>query len=224
MFRVKNWNDFQHYKDRRPPWIKLHKTILEDRRWFALSHASKALAMCIWLLASEHEDPLSGLVTDDIEDLSFRSRQGDAEVAACIKELIKQGFIEQINDDASNVLAERYQHATPETETEAEAEAEAEAEKKEAARDFPKKPDPRDDKDSPKYDPIWIESDPIFLRKKDYMEMLEVYGGTDAQFEDWILSRARWYAEQPPERRSRWFMATWAALRKMADANGNAND
>jgi hypothetical protein len=27
--RVKNWSEFQHYKDRNPPWIKLHRTLLD---------------------------------------------------------------------------------------------------------------------------------------------------------------------------------------------------
>jgi len=28
MLRVKNWGKFQHYKDRNPPWIKLHRGLL----------------------------------------------------------------------------------------------------------------------------------------------------------------------------------------------------
>jgi hypothetical protein len=26
----KNWKSFQHYKDRAPAWIKLHKALLDD--------------------------------------------------------------------------------------------------------------------------------------------------------------------------------------------------
>ena len=26
----KDWGEFQHYKDRSPPWIKLHKKILDN--------------------------------------------------------------------------------------------------------------------------------------------------------------------------------------------------
>ena len=28
--RIKNWNRFQHFKDRKPPWIKLYRDILDD--------------------------------------------------------------------------------------------------------------------------------------------------------------------------------------------------
>ena len=27
---IKNWGEFQHYKKRNPPWIKLHKKLLDD--------------------------------------------------------------------------------------------------------------------------------------------------------------------------------------------------
>lgn len=117
MFKVKNWDEFQHYKDRRPPWIKLHRTILEDRKWFKLSYASRSLAMCIWLIASEHEDHLSGIVSDNIEDLAFRARMDEKEVLSCIKELINQGFINHIPEKDSDLLANCYQLATPETES-----------------------------------------------------------------------------------------------------------
>ena len=29
-YRVKNWSKFQHYKNRNPPWIRLHVEILDD--------------------------------------------------------------------------------------------------------------------------------------------------------------------------------------------------
>ena len=28
--RIKNWAQFQHFKDRSPPWIKLHREFLDD--------------------------------------------------------------------------------------------------------------------------------------------------------------------------------------------------
>ena len=56
--RIKNWEKFQHYKGRNPPWIKLHRQLLQNREWHQLSgDASKLLVEC-WLLASEHEKRL----------------------------------------------------------------------------------------------------------------------------------------------------------------------
>ena len=44
--------DYQHYKDRAPPWIKLHVKTLESYKFSRLQDASKAHLMLIWLLAS----------------------------------------------------------------------------------------------------------------------------------------------------------------------------
>ena len=52
----RNWDDFQHYKERRPVWIKLHKNLLDDYEFHCLPVASKALAPLLWLLASEYSD------------------------------------------------------------------------------------------------------------------------------------------------------------------------
>ena len=30
ILRILNWEKFQHYKVRRPPWIKLHHSLLDD--------------------------------------------------------------------------------------------------------------------------------------------------------------------------------------------------
>lgn len=122
MLRVKNWSKFQHYKNRRPPWIKLHRDLLEKKEWHKLSYASRALAISIWLIASEHTDPSSGIVTADHEDLAFRARMKEVDVVNSIKELIKFGFIEHIDDAQPDLLAPCYQDATPESESESERE------------------------------------------------------------------------------------------------------
>ena len=33
MNRIRNFDKFQHFKDRRPPWIKLYRDLLEDLDW-----------------------------------------------------------------------------------------------------------------------------------------------------------------------------------------------
>ena len=113
--QVKNWQQFQHYKDRNPTWIKLHKSLLDDFDFQCLPVASKALAMMIWLLASEN---LDGSFDGNPAKLAFRFRMDEKEVSKAIKPLIDKGFI----SDASNSLADCYQDAIPETETETEAE------------------------------------------------------------------------------------------------------
>lgn len=105
---VKNWSNFQHYKDRNPPWIKLHKTLLDDFTFHRLPVASKALAPCIWLLASESED---GSVAHDPEMIAFRLRMTVKEVEAAIQPLVSAGFLTLLQD-ASEPLAGALQGAS----------------------------------------------------------------------------------------------------------------
>jgi hypothetical protein len=60
VFRVKNFERFQHYKlkDGAPRWIKLYREILVDYEFSALPDNSKAHLMLIWVLASQTDKPL----------------------------------------------------------------------------------------------------------------------------------------------------------------------
>jgi hypothetical protein len=109
----KNWTIFQHYKDRCPPWVKLHRELLNDKQFMCLPVASKALAPLLWLLASESK---TGEFDGSIEELVFRLRFTAKEVESGLKPLIDKGFFLS----ASGVLADCLQGARPETETERE--------------------------------------------------------------------------------------------------------
>ena len=62
---VRNWEKFQHYRDRRPVWIKLYTDLLKDPNFLELSLASRGLLSTIWLArASAGEvQPLASLRT-----------------------------------------------------------------------------------------------------------------------------------------------------------------
>jgi hypothetical protein len=51
---VKNWRDFQHYGKRNPPWIKLHRAVIDDYAFCSLSDAAKGHLMLLWLYASQN--------------------------------------------------------------------------------------------------------------------------------------------------------------------------
>ncbi|OEU71741.1 MAG: hypothetical protein BA863_06600 [Desulfovibrio sp. S3730MH75] len=87
--KIKNWNKFQHFKDRRPPWIKLYHDLLDNYEWFSLSDkASKAL-ISIWLIASEY-----GGILPSAKDISWRLRLSASSFEEIMGELISHGFIE----------------------------------------------------------------------------------------------------------------------------------
>lgn len=135
--KVKKWGEFQHYKNRNPPWIKLQKSTLDDFDFACLPLASKALAPLLWLLASESQD---GTVRIDPDWLAFRLRFTEADVVAGLTPLIDKGFL----ICASDVLAPCLQDACLETEGEAETEGEntlsASADPSESADEKPKPP------------------------------------------------------------------------------------
>jgi hypothetical protein len=121
IIKPKNWGSFQHYRNRRPPWIKLHRTILDDFDYQGLQLASKALAPCLWLIASEEED---GHISVDLPKLAWRLRVSQSEIELAIKELISKGFFIV----ASGSIASCLHSAIPERETETETEGEGETE------------------------------------------------------------------------------------------------
>lgn len=100
--RPKNWDDFQHYKNRRPIWIKLHRTLLDDFDFHGLPLASRALAPMLWLLAGDYEQAKIPL---DYAMLGFRFRMSTKEAEQAIKPLIDKGFFDMCGD-ASDLLAE----------------------------------------------------------------------------------------------------------------------
>jgi hypothetical protein len=123
LLQPKNWGVFQHYKDRCPPWIKLHRDLLNDRVYMCLPLASKALAPLLWLLASESKD---GTFDGSLDELVFRLHITPKDYQDGVKPLIDKGFFVV----ASGVLAECYQDAIPETEREGETKKEKETKKK----------------------------------------------------------------------------------------------
>jgi hypothetical protein len=121
--RVKNWEDFQHYRDRRPPWIKLYRSLLDDPEFLKLCGDTEiGVLVRLWLIASEDKDMLGNLPASDA--LAIR-------LHLALPGKVKKRDIDKVNqilaslhhwliDDCSNLLATRKQDAIPETETETE--------------------------------------------------------------------------------------------------------
>ena len=83
--RIKDWSQFQHFKDRRPPWIKLYRYLLDDPDWHELDgEAAKTLVM-LWLIASEDENKNGELPCN--RKLSFRLRISEEELVVHLDRL-----------------------------------------------------------------------------------------------------------------------------------------
>lgn len=113
----KNWGEFQHYKDRAPSWIKLHRGLLDDYDFARLPLASRALAPMLWLLASEYE---RGEITASHDEMAFRLRMSEDDLHEALNPLLDKGFF--LSD--SKPLAGDKRCAIPEREKERELETE----------------------------------------------------------------------------------------------------
>jgi hypothetical protein len=119
MITPKNWEKFQHYKHRKPPWIRLHRALLDKYEFVRLPVASKALAPCIWLLASEYD---KGRIPLSLDAVAFRVRMSREDFITALKPLIDADFFETDEIAASAMLAAHKQSSSTETETESETE------------------------------------------------------------------------------------------------------
>lgn len=91
MLKPKNWLDFQHYKDRKPIWIKLHRDLLNDYEFMMLQDDSKMLAPLLWLLASEYQ---SGIIMAHIDKIAFRLHIDVERLKKALIDLINTDFFE----------------------------------------------------------------------------------------------------------------------------------
>lgn len=55
---VKNFERFQHYRDRRPPWIKLYVELFDDYEFTSLPDATRYHLLGIWVLASKTDNKI----------------------------------------------------------------------------------------------------------------------------------------------------------------------
>ena len=104
--RIKDWVKFQHFKDRRPPWIKLYRELLDDPHWHALDGAAAKHLVMLWLIASEDESK-QGLLPD-VSTLAFRLRITEKAVRHLINTLSRW-----LECDDINLISPRYQLGPP---------------------------------------------------------------------------------------------------------------
>lgn len=138
MLTVKNWDKFQHYKDRNPPWIKLYTDTFHRRDFNRLPDDSKLLAICIWTLAAREASCAKGSIPLDLDWIKMQCGLGSTVTESSLQVLISQGFL--LCD--SILLADCKQDAIPE-----ERRVEKEGEDKSAS------PPPAPEKEKPKTDP-----------------------------------------------------------------------
>lgn len=110
--RVTNYERYQHYKDRRPVWIKLYLDLLDDYQLKKQKPPTRLLAMLLLIVAAKQDNR----IPHDPDWLSNEVGMSVGSVAAGIETLVTIGFLSVAsrNHSASKRLARRYQDASPE--------------------------------------------------------------------------------------------------------------
>jgi hypothetical protein len=119
-FEVANWSLYQHYRERNPPWVKLHYALLSGETWVALDDASRVLAVACILIASRHDGRVPANPVY-IQRVAYLNQPPD------FKPLVDTGFLVDASGllaackrDASTMLDQRQRRDRGESETEAE--------------------------------------------------------------------------------------------------------
>ena len=114
---VNNWGTWQSYRKGRtlPPWIKLHRRLLQNPEWLALSEVSRAHLVSIWILAADRDGEVP-------HDASIIQLACGLHTLPDLELLIKAGFLcRQVGDKLAPTCR---QLGTPESESESESESE----------------------------------------------------------------------------------------------------
>lgn len=109
---IKAWDEFQHYRDRDPPWIKLYRDVLTSEHWLMGSDLSRLVQIALLLLAARHKNQIP-LIPPMIRkaaslDCSDTELLQSLEFLSSSKFITIQGLNGQQSLFASSVLAKCY--------------------------------------------------------------------------------------------------------------------
>lgn len=90
-YRIVEWDHYQHYKDRDPPWIKLHRDLLTSHTWVSLTDASRVLAIACMLIAAGTDNKIP-------TDLAYLRRRAYLDHDPDFGPLVAVGFLEVVGD------------------------------------------------------------------------------------------------------------------------------
>ena len=117
-FSIKNFSRFQHYKKRKPSWIKLYYDLLDDEDYISMTVASQHHYMTLLMIAGCKDNRIPC-------DPEYLRKVMRLSTIPDLRELFIKGFLlASRKHHASILLAPCKQNAMSETETETETETE----------------------------------------------------------------------------------------------------
>lgn len=113
---VQNWDRFQHYKDRDPPWVKLYRDTLTSESWVLGSDLSRLVQVASILLAPRYGNQIP--YRFDLLKKVISLDCGKAAFENAIKHLVSSEFLEihEVNDEREQSASSPLATCTSETE------------------------------------------------------------------------------------------------------------
>lgn len=101
--RVVKLEQFQHYKNRGPYWIKLHNSLLSSRSWVKLDDASRVLMIACMLIASKTNNQIP-LDAEYVRRVAYLHEEPN------FQPLIDVGFLETCEGESRPPLGKAKTH------------------------------------------------------------------------------------------------------------------
>lgn len=92
---IRNWEKYQHYKDRNPPWIKCYTHLLDDDDFLDLSMSERALWIMLLLRASRNGNATRSDFKGLVSDFRTETSMNPEEIREAIEKFKKMGWIKE---------------------------------------------------------------------------------------------------------------------------------
>ncbi len=103
LLAVRNFAHFQHYRDRRPPWIKLYHSLWGEPNFFVLNEFERYCLIGLFVVASQNDNKIPN-------NQAWLKRELATTKTIPVQRLIDTEWVEQV---ASTMLADCVQDASP---------------------------------------------------------------------------------------------------------------
>lgn len=108
MIQILGWEHHQHFKDRKPVWIKLWVDLIDDpdnaKRWYALSDVARSLLIELWLLTAKGKGHTVGFLEADDDTVAWWTRRTLNATVKAIDELVAGKWVTREHVDQLPLL------------------------------------------------------------------------------------------------------------------------
>ena len=98
--QIRNWERYQHYKNRNPPWVKLYVTILEDEELRSLPVPSRLLANLLLCVAAKRDNLIPDNPAWIAEEVGLPAKV----IAKSLADLLAVSFLERKQKRTENAM------------------------------------------------------------------------------------------------------------------------